>query len=60
MKVHIIRDEHGKVVATYENNAPGGPQLKPVLKPGHTVHEINASDDYTKDIRGFYRQHSQK
>jgi hypothetical protein len=60
MKVNIIRDEQGKVVATFENGTQGGPQLKPVLKAGHSVHEVNAPDDYTKDIRAFYKQHSHR
>jgi hypothetical protein len=59
MKVNIIRDENGKVVATFENDVPGGPRLKPVLKPGHTVHQVEAPDNYKANIKAFYERHSQ-
>jgi hypothetical protein len=58
MKVNVIKNEHGKVVATYENSVPGGPSLRPVLEPGHKVHEVEAAADYTKDIDSFYKTHS--
>jgi hypothetical protein len=58
MKVNIIKDEKGKVVATFENGAPGGPSLKPMLKPGHTVHEVEAGDNYKADVKAFYQKHS--
>lgn len=58
MKVNLIKDENGKVVATFEHGVPGGPSLKPVLKSGHKVHEVEASPDYTKDIKSFYEHHS--
>ena len=58
MKINVIRDEKGKVVATFENPAPGGPSLTPVLKPGHKVHEVEAAENYKADIKAFYKQHS--
>lgn len=59
MKVNIIRDEKGKVVATFEPpRVADGPMLKPVLKPGHTVNEVEAPENYTKDIKGFYARNS--
>jgi hypothetical protein len=58
MKVNIIRDEHGKVIATYEPPAPGGPQLKALLKPKHTEHQVDAPDSYRDNIKAFYKQHS--
>jgi hypothetical protein len=58
MKVNVIKNEHGKVIATFENANPGGPSLRPVLEAGHKVHEVEAAEDYTKDIDSFYRTHS--
>ena len=58
MKVNVIRDEKGKVVATYEPSRPGGPQLKPLLKPGHTEEQVEAHENYTADIPAFYAKHS--
>ncbi len=58
MKVNLVKDQHGKVIATFEPPARGAPMVKPVLKPGHKVHEVEASEDYTKDIKAFYEHHS--
>jgi hypothetical protein len=58
MKVNIVKDPNGKVVATFENPVAGGSSLKPVLKPGHTVHEVDAAERYKEDIKAFYQQHS--
>ncbi|HEY6490491.1 MAG: hypothetical protein WCC26_19325 [Terracidiphilus sp.] len=58
MKVNIVKDEKGRVVATFENAAHGGPSLKPVLKAGHTLHEVEAAENYRADISAFYKQHS--
>jgi hypothetical protein len=58
MKVNLVKDANGKVVATFENGAPGGPSLKPVLKAGHRVEQVEAPDNYRTDIKGFYAKHS--
>lgn len=59
MKINVVRDKHGRVVATYENAVAGGPSVKPVLKPGHTVHEVEAAENYQADLKAFYERHSQ-
>lgn len=58
MKLNLVKDANGKVVATFENASSGGPQLKPVLKPGHKVEQVDAPDNYRADIKGFYAKHS--
>ena len=58
MKVNVVRDQDGKVVATYENPVGDGPALRPVLKAGHTTHEVDAEDNYTARIEEFYKRHS--
>jgi hypothetical protein len=58
MKVSVVKDEHGKVVATFEHTVDGPPTLKPALKPGEKVHEVEAPEDYKKNISTFYEQHS--
>lgn len=58
MKINLVKDPNGKVVATFENAVGGGPLMKPVLKPGHTVQEAEVAEDYKKDIQGLYKQHS--
>jgi len=59
MKVNIIKDENGKVVATFEHaSVAGGPSVRPVLKPGHKVHEVEVAENYKADIKALYKQHS--
>ena len=58
MKVNLVKDETGKVVATYENELATGASIKPVLKPGHKVQEVDAPENYKADIKAFYKQHS--
>ena len=59
MKINVVKDKHGKVIATYENAVAGGPSIKPVLQPGHTVQEVEAEKNYTADIKAIYERHSQ-
>ena len=59
MKVNVVKDETGKVVATFEVPVPGSkPSIAPKLKPGHSVHEVDAGEDYKKDMKAFYAHHS--
>jgi hypothetical protein len=58
MKVNVVKDASGKVVATFENPVDGAPSLRPELKPGHTVHVVEAAEGYTADIKVFYENHS--
>jgi hypothetical protein len=58
MKINVVKDEHGKVVATFENAVAGGPNAKPVLKPGHKVHEVEVAENYKTNIKAVYEHHS--
>jgi hypothetical protein len=58
MKVNVVKDSEGKVVASFENPVGNGPSVRPVLKPGHTVHEVEATEKYTDDVPAFYAHHS--
>ena len=58
MKVHVVRDGNGKVVATFEHAAAGDPSIAPVLQPRETVHEVEAAQNYYTDIQAFYEKHS--
>jgi hypothetical protein len=58
VKVNVVRDENGKVVATFEHAAAGGPSIGPVLQPKETVLEVEAAENYLADIKAFYKQHS--
>jgi hypothetical protein len=58
MKVNLVKDASGHVVATFEEAKAGGPSLKPVLKPGHKVVQVEAAVNYKDDIKAFYKAHS--
>ena len=58
-QVSVIRDQNGTVVGTFEKSAPGAEGgLRPVLKPGQTVHDVEAEDDYLSNITDFFKRHS--
>jgi hypothetical protein len=57
-QVSVVRDQNGRVVATFEKSNPGEPQLRPVLEPGQTVHDVDAEDGYLSNIKDFYARHS--
>jgi hypothetical protein len=56
MKVQIVRDANGKVVASAEVGKETEVSVSPVLEKGHTVEEISAADKYAHDLAGFYKQ----
>ena len=58
MKLNVVKDANGKVVATFENALAGGPSLRPEPKPGFTVQVIEAAENYKADIKAFYEQNS--
>lgn len=58
MKVNVIKDSDGNVVATFENATPDGASVRPVLQPGYEVHEVEAEENYKADIKAFYERHS--
>lgn len=59
MKLNVIKDENGKVVATFENPAVAdGPAVRPLLRPGHKVQEIEVADNYKEDLKTLYQYRS--
>ena len=54
MKINVVKDEKGKVVATFENAAAGGPSLMPVLQPGYKVQEVEVAENYRTDLKTVY------
>jgi hypothetical protein len=59
MKVNLVKDEQGKVVATFEKGPAGaGAFVRPMLQSGHTIEEVEAEENYTANIKAFYEQHS--
>ncbi|MGV2291669.1 hypothetical protein AAHK20_23360 [Trinickia sp. YCB016] len=58
MKVNLVKDASGRVIATFENGSASGPSLRPELQPGHTVEVVDAAENYKADIDTFYKQNS--
>ena len=58
IKINAVKDKNGKVIATFEKAADNAPSLKPILEPGHTLHEIEVAENYKEDIKAFYEQHA--
>jgi hypothetical protein len=58
MKLNLVKDEKGKVIATFENPVSGGPSVRPILKAGHKILEVDADESYKKNITAFYERHS--
>ena len=58
MKINVVKDKTGKVIATFEKAVDGGPGITPEPDPAHTVHEIEVAENYRQDIQAVYSQHS--
>ena len=58
MKVNVVKDGDGNVVATFENATSDGASVRPALKPGQEVHEVEADEDYKENIKAFCERHS--
>ncbi|MBE9035911.1 hypothetical protein [aff. Roholtiella sp. LEGE 12411] len=57
MKINVIKDKNGKVIATFEKAVGDEISVTPVLEEGHTVHEMEVEQDYKDDIKAFYDKH---
>lgn len=65
MKVHVVKNEKGEVIASFERRPPyayesSGVSLEPRLEKGHTVEEVEAPEDYLSSLKAFYHQHTKK
>ena len=58
MKIHAVKDKSGKVIATFEKAAGNSPSVTPVVEDGHTLHEIEVTENYKEDIKAFYEKHA--
>jgi hypothetical protein len=58
MKVNVVKDKSGRVIATFEKAQGGGPSVTPELDAGHTVHEIDVAENYRQNIHALYEQQS--
>ena len=57
MKVQIVRDDNGKVIASAESTKGSEVSVKPILEKGQTVEEVDAAAQYLQDLPNFYKHH---
>lgn len=55
MKVQILRNASGKVLATLEVGTGNAVPVKVEARKGHTTQETDAPAQYTKDLGAFYK-----
>jgi hypothetical protein len=58
MKINIVKDKAGKVIATFENAVGGAAAVTPELDSTHAVHEIEVAENYRQNIQAVYKQQS--
>jgi hypothetical protein len=57
MKIHVVKDKSGKVVATFEPAVGTGPSstLTPVLNDKETIGELDVPDNYKENLSTIYK-----
>ena len=60
MKLRVLKDPHGNVIATSEFNQDDSTELAPKEQEGYTVEEVNVDDDYKSDLNSFYKKGAKK
>jgi hypothetical protein len=58
MKINVVKDKSGKVIATFEKASGDGPSVTPELDQSMTVHEVEVADNYRQNVQAVYAQHS--
>lgn len=53
MKINVVKDRSGKVVATFETTG-GAMTMTPVLNPGERVEEMEVHPNYHENLAAFY------
>ena len=56
MKINVVRDRSGKVVASFEapNGHGGSTALMPVLQAGEKIEELEVPDNYRQHLAVLY------
>jgi hypothetical protein len=57
MKINVLKDKKGKVIATFEKAVGDAPSVAPVLEEGHKVEEMDVDPNYKADLKAFYQKH---
>ena len=54
MKISILRDAKGQILATYQPAVRAPASVKPKVEKEHKVEEMEVSEDYASDINAFH------
>jgi hypothetical protein len=54
MKINVVRNNSGKIVASYEAAGQGAVSLTPVLKDGERVEEMDVPANYRDNLALLY------
>ena len=57
MKIQVVKDKNGKVIATYHKATGHGPSVEPMLELEHTVAEMEVADNFHENLKSFYEHH---
>jgi hypothetical protein len=57
MKIQVVKDRNGKLIATYQRATGRGLSVEPVLTPDQTVVEMDVPDNFRENLKAFYEQH---
>jgi hypothetical protein len=55
MKINVVKDSAGKVVASYEVATQGASTLAPVLKAGEKTEELEVAENYRENLHLIYK-----
>ena len=55
MKISVIKDKHGKTVASYESKSSQA-KLEPQLKDGHKIEVQDVPEHYISDLKVIYKK----
>ena len=54
MKILILKDKHGKTLATFEKKKEG-PKFELHLQAGHSIEEMEVPERYISDLNAVYK-----
>lgn len=54
MKINVVKNQSGKIVATFPLSNGNSPQMSPVLTDGLKVEELEVSEDYHTNLKAIY------
>jgi hypothetical protein len=56
MKVHVLKNKAGKIIATFEPTATSDIKLEPQIPKGHKVEEVEVASDYVSRLDTIYKK----